>query len=361
MNKAYRTEPLNKQATVLLDAETDIKLTIKGGVLNGMSSFLIKEKIRKIIERALSKIKSETLKEDARKSLMQFADKTYAQMRRAFPNPLIAVAIWKAVQAVETSIVNGKTLPTAEMYIPRTNAEKTAFKTIYGGRFETDAKGIPLQEFQKEYVKKVSDALNDLASARGIDPSDMEGRNSLRNLAEMQVRYERHQEEISELKANGVKLVICSAHADCSERCAPYQGRLYSLDGTYGKAEDGRKYEPLENATQNPRDTYTTKAGRVYQNGLLGFNCRHYLTPYKSGMVAPYVSASVQKKEREITRRQRELERKVIKWRERAVLQKGNERAYKAAKKKAKYWFEQYKAYSKKNGRAYYPDRIKIL
>lgn len=361
MKTAYRTEPLNKQATVLVDAQTDIKITIKDGVLQGASSLLIRAKVREIINRAIAKIKSDTLKADARKSLMQFADKAYLQMRNAFPNPITAVALWTAVKAVETSIITRKTLPTAETYIPKTTAEKRAFKTLYGGEFETDAKGIPLQEFQKTYIKRVTDALNDLANTKAIDPSDVEGRNSLRNLAEMQVRYERHQEEIAGFKANGVKLVICSAHADCSERCAPYQGKLYSLDGTYGKAEDGRSYEPLENATQNPRDTYITKAGRVYQNGLLGFNCRHYLTPYKVGMVAPYVSASVQEKERKITRRQRELERTVIKWRERAITQKGNERAYKMAKTKAKYWFEKYKEFSKKNGRAYYPDRVKIL
>ena len=150
-------------------------------------------------------------------------------------------------------------------------------------------------------------------------------------------------------------------HADCSERCSPYQGRVYSLDGTYGTTKDGRRYEPLENATNNPRDRYITKAGRVYQNGLLGFNCRHYLIAYKEGMAAPYVSATVQSKEREITRKQRELERMVIKWRERALMQKGNGREYVRAKQKAQYWFEEYKTFSKNNRRAYYPDRIKIL
>lgn len=361
MRKAYQPYRLNKQASVILDAETEIKRTIKDGVLSGTPSFRIKEKVKGIIDQAVSKIPSKTLQDDVKKSLMQLSETVYKRMRMTFPNSLIAVAIWTAVKSVEKSISAGDTSPRAEIYKPKTNVEKRAFKTLYGGEFTTDAKGIPLQEFQKNYVRRVTETLNDIADAKGIDPGDVSGRNSLRNLAEMQVRYERHQEDIAKLKADGVRLVICSAHADCSKRCAPYQSKLYSLDGTYGKAEDGRSYEPLENATQNPRDVYITKAGRRYQNGLLGFNCRHYLSPYKVGMAVPYVSASVQEKERAITKRQRELERTVIHWRERAVAQKGNARSYAVAKQKAEYWFNQYKEFSKRNGRAYYPDRIKIL
>ena len=361
MNKAYRTDSLSKQASVLVDAETDIKITIKDGVLKGAPSYSIQQKIREIINRAVSKLKSNTLKEDAQKALMDFSDRIYKQMRIAFPNPILAVATWIAVQSVEISISKGKTLQTSEYFVPKTIAEKTAFKQLYGNKYETTAKGIPLQEFQKKYISKVTDELNDLANARAIAPTDIIGRNSLRNLAEMQVRYESHQDEIKELKKNGVRLVICSTHADCSERCAPYQGRVYSLDGSRGTTEDGRDYVPLEEATENPRDRYVTKAGRVYQNGLLGFNCRHKLYQYKVGMVVPYASAKVQEQEREITRRQRELERNVIKWRERAVLQKGNVRAHTIAKRKAEFWFGKYKEFSKKNGRAYYPDRIKIL
>lgn len=354
----YVPDPLNPQASVLVDVQTDIKITIKNGVLNGAPFFVIKNKVRELIDKALKKLTSETLRKDARISLMEFANRLYTQMKLAFPDPIMAAAIFTLVKSVTNSIAEGKTSPTEKIYKLRTNVEKKAFRTLYGQSFETKAKGIPLQEFQKTYISRVSEALDNLAKERALDPNDVTGRNGLRNLAEMQVRYERHQEEIKSLKAQGVKLVICSTHGDCSERCSGWQGRVYSLDGTYGKTKDGRYYVPLEVATDI---FYTTKAGRTYKNGLLGFNCRHKLYPYVEGMVTPTVSLAVQMRERAITRRQRELERNVLNWREETLMQKGNAIEYRKAKQKAQFWYNEYVKYSKANGRAFYPDRIKVL
>lgn len=355
---AYAIDRLNAQASVIEDAQTDIKTIIKNGVLNGAPFSVIQNKTREIIDRALQKIKSETLRKDARVSLFNFANTAYVRLKTVFPVPSQAVAIYTLVKGVSLSINEGKTSPFEETYVPKTKAEKTAFDELYGKTFTTDAKGIPLQEFSKMYMKRVSDAMSDLANLRALDPNDVTGRNSLRNLAEMQVRYESHQEEIENLKESGEKLVICSTHGDCSKRCSEWQGRVYSLDGTYGTTSDGRKYVPLEVATDI---FYTTKAGRTYKNGLFGFNCRHKIYPYKEGMLIPYVSKEEQARERAITKRQRELERYVLHWREETLAQKGNAIEYKKAKAKAKYWFDEYVRYSKSTGRAYYPDRVKIL
>ena len=354
---AYARDSLNPQASVLVDAQTDIKTIIKNGILNGMPFSIIQSKTREVIDKALQKIKSSTLRTDARVSLMQFANTAYAQLKMQFPNPVKAVAIYTLVKGISLAFDKGKTFQAGEMYIPKTNAEKTAFKELYGDVFATQAKGIPAQEFSKTYMKQVSDAMHKLADLQALDPNDVTERNKLRNLAEMQVRYDRHQEEIEQLKTDGVKLVICSVHGDCSERCSGWQGRVYSLDGTYGTTKDGRKYVPLEEATDNAEQR--TRKG--VPNGLLGFNCRHKLYPYKEGIVAPYVSQGEQVRERAITQRQRELERYVVHWREETLAQKGNAVEYKKAKIKARYWFDEYVKFSKENNRAYYPDRVKIL
>lgn len=355
---AYAPDPLNTQASVLVDVQTDIKTAIKNGVLSGAPFSIIQNKVRELIERAIAKIRAPTLKEDAKKSLMRFSNEVYCVLKSQFPNSTTAVAVYTLIKSVSRAVADGKTSKTDGIYYPKLNAEKTAFKTLYGQRYATDEKGIPLQEFSKTYMQKVEKALNEIADIQALDPNDVTKKNGLRNLAEMQVRYERHQEELSELRKNGTKLVVCSVHGDCSDRCKNWQGRVYSLDGTKGITDDGREYVPLEEATDVE---YRTKAGRVYKNGLLGFNCRHKLFPYKSGMLIPSVSAKTQKRENAITMRQRELERNVIRWRERALMQKGNAVAYKAARKKAAYWFDEYVKFSKANNRAYYPDRVKIL
>ena len=360
MNKAYLPEPPNRQASVLVDAQTDIKITIKDGVLSGSPSYTIKAKIREIIDKALQLINSATLRENARISLMQFAERAYMTLRNVLPNPTMSLAVYLLAKSINERRLTGKLTREAEYYIPSSHAERQAVRTLSnGGYFHTTAKGIPLQEFQKTYIDRVSKALSDIASQNALDADDLTRRNSLRNFAEMQVRYERHLEEIQKLKNDGVKLVVCSVHADCSDRCKEWQGRVYSLDGTYGITEDGREYVPLEVATDV---YYTTKKGKRYKNGLLGFNCRHRLLPYKVGMLIPTVSEEERKREDAITKRQRELERTVIRWREEALMQKGvNAVEYKKARVNAINANKRYQEYSKTNGRAYYPDRVKIL
>ncbi len=362
-SKVYATAPLNPQATIVVDAQTDIKVIIKNGVLKGAPFSVIQEKVRLTIEKAVKRLSSEALKAYSRVSLMSFANRMYLGMKSSFPNPVQAVAIYTLVKAVTESIEKGKTLPTAELFIPTTTAEKTAFKQLYGDTYHTNAKGIPLQEFQKTYMERVNNALSQMAQANALDPNDIIGRNGLRNLAEMQVRYENHLKEIATLKEKGVTLVVCSVHGDCSVRCSKWQGRVYSLDGTKGTTEDGKEYVPLEEATdQEQVYKVNVNTGMQYKGGLFGYNCRHKLYPYKVGMVIPSVSAREQIIERDITRRQRELERHVLHWREEALMQKGvNSKRYRYAKAKAVSWYDAYRKYSKSHGRAYYPDRVKIL
>ena len=207
-------------------------------------------------------------------------------------------------------------------------------------------------------MQKVNDVYTRLAKNDALDPDDISGRNSLRNRAEMEVRYEYHQNEIQSFKDAGTKLVVCSTHADCSDRCFPWQGKVYSLDGTSGKTEDGRSYVPLETATDI---YYTTKAGKTYKNGLLGFNCRHKLYEYVPGMGIPKVSRAEQRKENKINTKQRAMEKTVREWRMREELNKGagNTAEYLYAQKKASEAYARYRKFSQENGRAYYPDRVK--
>ena len=347
--EVYAPDPLNPQAGILVDAQTDIKTAIKNGVLGGKGQDAVKKDVAHIIERAVARIRSPTLKEDARVSLMRFADKAYHDFTNALS--VIAPDILPAIIVLMRGITAKKRR--GEFYVPSTPAEYRAAVQLGYAAYN---KGVPLQEFQKKYIDRVSVALNELADSRALDPNDNSGRNTLRNLAEMQVRYERHQEEIAGFKERGTRLVVCSVHADCSDRCAEWQGLVYSLDGTYGVTDDGKEFQPLENATER---NYTK---RGVPNGLLGFNCRHKLYAYKNGMVIPSVSAEEQKREYAITQKQRAMERGVIEARENALEHKGvNNGEYRKWKAEATRRFVLYKSYSKEMGRAYYPDRVKIV
>jgi hypothetical protein len=220
--------------------------------------------------------------------------------------------------------------------------------------------GSALQKYSKDYIEKnIKPTLERLSRQFPLDPDDVSGRMSLRGKAELEVRYQHNLDMIDNLKKGGNKLVICSTHADCSDRCAKWQGRVYSLDGTSGTTDDGRKYVPLEVATDI---YYTTKKGKRYKNGLLGFNCRHYLVPYKSGYRFPKPNVQEERKQYAITVKQRQLERTVIKWKTEAITYKRtDETRYLYAKKKAEELNDVYIKFSKENGRAYYPSRTKVI
>lgn len=220
--------------------------------------------------------------------------------------------------------------------------------------------GVPNMMYSKDYTKNLVKPLIDkLSNEVALDPDDLEGRNSLRNRAEMEVRYKKHEDNIQELKDKGVKLVVASSHADCSERCSEWQGRVYSLDGTRGTTDDGRKYVPLEVATDI---YYTTKKGKRYKNGLLGFNCRHYLMAYESGKSPTHPSPQKQAIERALTEKSRAYERAIRKTQIKVMTAKGLDKAeYKKQKAIANSLVEKYKKFCLDNQRPIETERLKII
>lgn len=336
----------------LEEAETKIRQAVKYEYFSGTPKAVIDLKIRKIITAELKAVTIPELRQAALRSLWQFYGKQYAELQRSFG--------WQTLALGTLFLLNGKRL-NGERISPTATEKQRAIETLEESGFDSSRlMGVPLQKFSQEYVNKnVKPALDRLAAQEAKDPDDIDGRNSLRNRAEMEVRYNANQSSITELKARGVKLVIASVHADCSKRCSGWQGRVYSLNGTSGITDDGRKYVPLEEATDV---YYTTKAGKTYKNGLLGFNCRHYLVEYKTGYKFPKPNPIIERREYEITEEQRRLERQVRQWRIKAVENKGqDEQAYKKARKKAIEWNKAYIEFSKQHNRAYYTSRTKIL
>lgn len=294
---------------------------------------------------------SETLKRNTAVSLVAFYNAQYNEIRRV---PLVYYAILPSL--VELFNAKGTRRKTPVQSLKR---EGVTISGEYVDMPNANVYGVPLKEFTEDVRKRVQATVDNLIKQTAKDPDDISGRNSLRNKAEMQVRYEKHLTDITDLKASGVKLVICSTHTDCSERCRPWQGKVYSLDGTSGTTDDGRSYQPLENATDV---YYTTKSGKTYKNGLLGFNCRHYLVEYENGLRFGKQSEAEERKEYAITERQREYERDIRRYKVEAIEKRGNdEQGYKTAVAAYKRLTNEYIEFSKAHGRAYYKSRIRII
>lgn len=341
------------------EAETKIRQVAKDEFFKQTRKTAIDRKVYAIIREAMAQIKIPDLRRASEVSLLDFYNRQYRELRRSFS--------WQLPMVAALALLNGHRTdgtPVRATMREQSAAWRTVEAAGYSG---SRVMGVPMQRFSQDYIREnVQPALDRLAKQYPYDPDSgvtpQEHRNSLRNRAEFEVRGQAQQDSIDGFRSRGVKLVICSTHADCSERCRPYQGRVYSLDGTRGRTDDGRDYVPLEEATNNPRDSYATKAGKVWQNGLLGFNCRHFLVEYKSGYHFPKPDVKAERKEYMITETQRRLERNVRDWRTVAVENKGvNHERYVAARAKAIEWNKRYIEYSQKNNRAYYPSRTKIL
>lgn len=355
-------KPLNLQAIAIEEAETQIRLIVKTEYLKGTPKAKISEKVLKVISALQGKLKYPELKEASRISLMQFAERQYREIVKLRGQNLLVLLACMKIYEPKNEITKNMPLSRAEEilqgYMERTGESINIYAT-------------EMRKFSEKYINEnVKPVFERLARQYPFDPASIGERdtyigaynkhiNSLRNRAELEVRYNGHLENIRNLREQGHRLVIASSHADCSERCREWQGRVYSLDGTYGTTPDGRKYVPLEEATDV---YYTTKAGKVWKNGLLGFNCRHYLVPYKDGFRFPKPNAEQERREYAITEEQRHLERNVRYWRTRAIYEKNvNPEAYAKALKKVNYWNDAYISYSQKNGRAYYPSRTNIF
>ena len=344
---------------MLEEAETKIRQVAKDEFFKQTRKTAIDKKVFAIVREAAQEIRIPSLRRAAEASLLEFYTRQYNELRRSFS--------WQLSVVTAIALLNGRRTDGTEIRI--TTAQRSAAWRVVekAGYTGVRTMGVPMQKFSDDYMRRnVRPVLDRLAAQYPLDPdsglSEQAHRSSLRNRAEIEVRKQAQKDAIDGFKARGIVLVICSTHADCSERCRPYQGRVYSLDGTRGRTDDGRDYVPLEEATNNPRDSYVTKAGKVWQNGLLGFNCRHFLVEYENGYYFPKPNVAEERKEYLITQTQRRLEENVRKWRTLAVEAKGVDQGrYKEARAKAIEWNKRYIDYSKKNKRAFYPSRTALL
>lgn len=344
MRKKYelaKRQGLNWQALLIEETQSEIKVLIEKMYLSRKSYFEINREVVKIVRATIEELESEQLKATAEPSLYRFATRIYNYMSEQF-KMLNLVMITALV-----SVANN-TASTQQINMVKELSQNTM------GSYNM---GLPLDLYAKEYLDYVKERIERLSRIEAKE--DYTSRVNLRNIAEMQIRAERHEQELEDLKSSGVNLVWIVPHANCSERCQDWQGKLYSLDDTYGQI-DGINYQPLKNAT----DIFEmTKSGKVYKNGCVsGFNCRHALEPYKKGNKPIEIPSKVVEKQRAVNNKQRYLERGVREWKEKALLYKYvNKRLYKVARAKAKQWNERYIEYSKKNNVAYYPSRTEII
>ena len=367
MEYKIATEKTPEAVKLIESAEIEILEYTRKAVLGFYSKDRFKRDIDDIINRLAERLKNPTLRDKARKGLQTYALRCYAKEKRILTLHVSFYAVLLKGKRENKPEV-AETLKIFKESLDKEYRSSKGFLTLLERRLPDTVypTSLPLDIYHKEYMNKVKDVYNQLIKDNAKER--YETNVSLRNIAEMTVRYEHQTDMIAQKRAEGKKLVYILAHANCSERCAKYQvggtkhsSGLYSLDGTEGVTPEGVKYKPLEFATDNPDDRYTTKAGITYQNGCLtGFNCRHKLGDYKPGVKPLPIPTEYIEKRRAIEERQRAFEREIRQYK-RAAIVSDNPKQRAAFKKAAENKTEQYRAFSRKNEAAYFKERESVF
>lgn len=336
------------QVVLVADAETDLKLLIRDCILSGKTLMQVNNKVTEFIRDIVDKLESEAIKEKVKQSFPMFATRLYYKWLTVFGTQAMAVAFLTALKAQKTAIP--KQVEEVLKTIP-----KQRELSVYTPSLDAQAynRATPNAMYNLDYEKEIQKRINEIADMTA--KTDYASRYSLRASVELQVREEHNQKQIQYLKNKGERLAWIDTHANCSERCQHWQGRLYSLDGTSG-IEDGIEYQPLETATE-----IYDKYG--YKNGCLsGFNCRHKLIPYKKGFRPIAIPKSVIKAQRELEQTQRYMERTIRRYESRALMSRteNQTKAYKHYKELVKEWTKRYEDFSRKNKIPFYPSRLDI-
>lgn len=310
--------------------QTALKKTIAEDISKNVKKEATYKKLKAIIKRFSAGIKTLALRKQFETILAENAVKWYATF--------------------STSINNIALLPPP----PGIHGGK-----FYGGAFNVpnrpyisdNPKGLAIIE---DYTQKVRKAYFKAVKELAEDEAKTLTSGSLRNIAECRVRYTANMNDLSSMRAAGVTLVWITSHADCSKRCEPWQGRLYSLNGTSGTV-DGNEHIPIETAMLGEKGD---------GNGILsGYNCRHRAVPYKQGSNAPeeYSKEEIAK-ERKIDQKQRYMERRIREIKQQAfIIRSQDGKAAQELFKKARGLTAEYRKFSDENHRTAFIYRTQVM
>lgn len=328
----------------LEDVQLKIKSLISQMILKGASKTNIEIEISPIIYNYLKyNIKDAKLKKQIEQSLLNLAQSQYFFLKNNM----------ETINATTIKSLGGSY--SIDLTEPTAMISQDKFRGFTTKNMDT------ITPIIEKYQKLVKNELHNFINqpAKVVSKDNKISLTSARNFMEMKVRYEANIADIQKEKKKGTKFVWISSHANCSPRCAPYQGRLYSLDGTSGTIA-GNRYVPLEEAQRGKNGD-----GNGCTNG---YNCRHYIIPTSDtelikGQKAPtYYNKSTILKEQAIDTKQRFFENQIRKIKKDEIVSRimGNTEEARKNNEKWKKLEKKYEIFSLENKRAFYRWRTQI-
>lgn len=297
-------------------AVSDLKVQIKAYILDKYLDRVPKPRIFEAIRREIGYLIKE-LEEDGkgdsaesyREELEEFSEEAYEQTRRMVGS--------KTAYALALTLANPVTLTQKQkqeiaqnasvtMYVPPEQVARIAprhdlGRTAYSSATAADKYYRDVHKETKQLLANFTELTEGKQYLIRVNP---------RSISEMNVRFQAYKAQKQKLISDGVKLVYVPPHSNCSKRCQPYQGKVYSLTGQREQYDRGTAI-PIEDVAENVTVQGKRDPSRTYYAGLFSYNCRHRMRPYHDGQFLEVIPKDVIESTRKIEQRQREMEREI--------------------------------------------------
>lgn len=213
------------------------------------------------------------------------------------------------------------------------------------------------------YAKKLNERIEAMGGKEAIAMEEGKAPVSVYAKAELDLRHEEQMNKLDALIKHGYRLCWLSSHADCSARCAPWQGKLVDIVNTSRLPSKRMDYKKDGHTVYSLKSIMAETDEYGYHNTIInGFNCRHHLIPYSEGSKPPKsVPERERKREYAISQRLREYERKIRSLKRKALLynefDKGRAEALSI---EAKALTREYKAFAESHGYRWHRYRLEV-
>lgn len=297
-------------------AVSDLKVQIKAYILDKYLDKIPKPRIFEAIRREIGYLIKE-LEEDGkgdsaesyREELEEFSEKAYEQTRRMVGSKTayaLALTLANPVTLTEKQKQEIAQNASVTMYVPPEQVAMLAprhdlGRTAYSSATAADKYYRDVHKETKQLLANFTELTDGKQYLIRVNP---------RSISEINVRFQAYQAQKQKLISDGVKLVYVPPHSNCSKRCQPYQGKVYSLTGQRERYDRGTAI-PIEDVAENVTVQGKRDPSRTYYAGLFSYNCRHRMRPYHDGQFLEVIPKDVIESTRKIEQRQREMEREI--------------------------------------------------
>ena len=192
--KFEASEKLNARAMMIQTCEAELKMIVKNAYLNGDSRRQLSHDVYTAIYRLIRELNNEELARKCAIAFPRLVNKINKEYSAVF-----------SILAVAEGLTPKYSDPDTEIIIEGVSGRIRTIPTMSDIPDYAFDRGVAAHRYGDNYMQDVRKRLQNVAALAAKE--DYESNVSLRNVAEMQIRYEKHLDDLDRLKEKGVHLV----------------------------------------------------------------------------------------------------------------------------------------------------------